>query len=273
MQVFALVGQSGSGKSHRASLLANELDIDLIVDDGLVIRDGKILAGTSAKREPSRLAAVRRAIFADASHAEKVKQCVNEIQPERLLVLGTSRTMVNRITEALDLPLPEQYIDIRDIASQDEIRRAIKIRKEQGKHVIPAPTLEVKKTFSGYLVDPLRFLLPKRTSQTDDLVIEKSVVRPTWSSLGKFFIADSVVGAIAVKSCRDVAGIARVRKVVVSSTEEGVEIDLDVWLLQGCRPFTVLETAQQQVRDMVEHCTALHVISTDVSAKRIILEA
>ena len=49
--VFALVGRSGTGKSFRAKLVAQKFGIDLIIDDGLLIRDQKIIAGRSAKRE------------------------------------------------------------------------------------------------------------------------------------------------------------------------------------------------------------------------------
>ncbi len=272
MQVFALVGQSGTGKSHHASLLSTELGTDFIIDDGLAIMEGKILAGQSSKREQSRLAAVRRAIFADPAHASEVREKVHEVAPAKVLIIGTSRAMVNKIAQALDIPEPERYVDIREVATYDEIRRALKVRKEQGKHVIPAPTLEVRRSFSGYLVDPLRFFIPKRSNQSDNLVIEKSVVRPTWSSFGKFYIADSVVGAIAVRSCREIEGMARVRKVLVESTDEGVKIDLEVAIKHGVMPFEVLGKAQKHVKKMVEHCTALNVLSVDVAARKCSVE-
>ncbi|MDP2857357.1 MAG: Asp23/Gls24 family envelope stress response protein [Bacillota bacterium] len=272
MQVFALVGQSGTGKSHHASLLANELGTDLIVDDGLAIMEGKILAGQSSKREQSRLAAVRRAIFSDPGHAAEVREKIREVSPDNVLIIGTSRAMVNRIAEALAIPEPQKYVDIREVATHDEIRRALKVRKEQGKHVIPAPTLEVRRSFSGYLVDPLRFFIPKRSNQSANLVVEKSVVRPTWSSFGRFYIADSVVGAIAVKSCREIDGMARVRKVVVESTDEGVNVDLEVAIKHGVMPFEVLGKAQKHVKKMVEYCTALNVLSVDVAARKVSLE-
>ena len=53
IQVYALVGESGTGKSFRAKLVAQKYRIDLIIDDGLVIKDDKIIAGYSAKREKS----------------------------------------------------------------------------------------------------------------------------------------------------------------------------------------------------------------------------
>ena len=41
--VFALVGESGTGKSFRAKLLAESYGIDAIIDDGLLIQNDKIL--------------------------------------------------------------------------------------------------------------------------------------------------------------------------------------------------------------------------------------
>ena len=49
--VFALVGESGTGKSFRAKLLAEKYGIEAMIDDGLLIKDDKILAGKSAKHE------------------------------------------------------------------------------------------------------------------------------------------------------------------------------------------------------------------------------
>jgi len=47
---YALVGSSGTGKSFRAKLVAQKYGIDLIIDDGLLIRGDQILAGRSAKK-------------------------------------------------------------------------------------------------------------------------------------------------------------------------------------------------------------------------------
>ena len=57
MDVIALVGPSGTGKSHRALLVANQYKADIIIDDGLLIKDGKIIAGSAAKKEKSRIMA------------------------------------------------------------------------------------------------------------------------------------------------------------------------------------------------------------------------
>lgn len=270
IQVFAFVGPSGSGKSHRASAVAYEHNVDCVIDDGLLIqvRGSKILAGSSAKREPTMVAAIRRALFADDDHAAAVKRALREANPARVLILGTSNAMVDRIAEALGLPHPDPVIHIEDIATPQEIRRARRIRRELGKHVIPAPTFEVKKSFSGYLIDPLRLFLRKKTDDDAELV-EKSVVRPTYSSLGRFFIYDRVVTAIAQRAAEEVAGVVRVVNATIETRTAGVELHLELALRYGVVIMPILQDVQARVRQQVEYMTALNVLAVDVDLRRV----
>jgi len=272
LDVVALVGPAGSGKSHRASLVSLREGCDLIIDDGLLIRESKILAGQSAKREESRLAAVRRAIFSDQEHKAEVKAAIKKAKPSRLLILGTSDDMIVRITDALDLPRPEKTIRIEDIASPAEIRLARRKRRKEGKHVIPAPTVEVKKTFSGFAVDPLRFLLKRTGDNPDPVTVEKSVVRPTFSSLGRFYIADTVVASIASHAAEEVPGVRRVTRVVIDSRREGVNIDLELTLRNGHNVWDAMRAAQSTVRQRIEQMTALNVLECNLEGKRISLD-
>lgn len=50
IKVYAFVGPSGTGKSYRAQMVANENNIHYIIDDGLFINDNEIIAGESAKK-------------------------------------------------------------------------------------------------------------------------------------------------------------------------------------------------------------------------------
>ena len=69
MEVFALVGPSGTGKSHRATIVAHQFEAQAIIDDGLLIQGNRILAGASAKRQPTRIGAIKSALFMDDKHA------------------------------------------------------------------------------------------------------------------------------------------------------------------------------------------------------------
>ncbi|MEW5817962.1 MAG: hypothetical protein AB1798_21535, partial [Spirochaetota bacterium] len=94
VQVFALVGKSGSGKSFRAKLVAQKYGIEMIIDDGLLIYKDKILAGKSAKKEKAFLAAIKIALFDDAEHRYEVRKSLEKAKFKRILILGTSDRMV-----------------------------------------------------------------------------------------------------------------------------------------------------------------------------------
>ncbi len=270
MNIHALIGPSGTGKSHRASMVAEQKNADGILDDGLLIVDGRIVAGISAKREATRVAAVKRAILSDAAHAAAVRDALHRIAPHDLLILGTSMNMVEHILMALDLSgNPVDWVRVEDVTTSEERQLARQIRRQQGRHVIPAPTMEVKKGFAGYWVDPLRFIFRGRHYQME---VEKSIVRPTYSSLGNFYIADSVVSAIASHGAGSVSGIARVVRSVVQSTSEGLSIDLDVWINTPRHIFQVLEGTQRVVYEVIEEATALNVLTVKIQARHLIWE-
>ncbi len=270
MEVTALIGPAGTGKSHRASFVARAHGLQHIIDDGLLIREGHIVAGQSAKKEESAMAAVRRAIFADPVHAAAVRSALLAECPVGVLILGTSLHMVHRIVDALDLPRPDKVIDIADIASEEEIRRARRIRRTEGKHVIPAPTLEVRKSFSGYLVDPLR-LRPRDWERSG--VVEKSTVRPTFSALGKFYVSDTVVGAIAERACLEVDGVLAAFRGRVDMESGGVRLGVDLTLQLGRNLPEVLRGVQLHAKARVEELTALNVLSLDLVARRVLAAA
>jgi uncharacterized alkaline shock family protein YloU len=272
MEVYALIGSSGTGKSHRAQIVAHEHNIDLVIDDGLLIKGSKVIAGFSAKREATKIGAVRRALFTDAEHANVVAEMILKENPQRILILGTSEAMIRRISNVLKLDEPTQIIHIEDIATPLEINQARRVRSQRGTHVIPAPTFEVKKGFSGYLLNPLQIFLKKKSDFDEAQVIEKSVVRPTYSSLGRFFIADNVITAIASKACESSEGVAKVGKVTIDTKQEGIIIQMDLNLRYGTMIQEVLVMAQRYVKEMVEHTTALNVLAVNVTARRILLE-
>lgn len=270
VEVIALVGPSGTGKSHRAMTIAQEWSCDAIVDDGLLISGSRIVAGTSAKREETKTAAIRRAIFSAPGHALEVRDGLLSLNPRRLLVLGTSTTMVERIVSRLGLPPPKEYLDIQDFATPDEIDRALWQRRQEGKHVIPAPAFEVKKTFSGYLVDPLRAFT--RSHEQRYSFPERSVVRPTYSSFGRYYIADAVVMQIAQKICDEIPGVKRVLKTLVLTVGEGTILDVELVLDYGVNVFEAMQAAQRNLKERLEFLTGIYLERVDITTKKISLE-
>ncbi|MGB4025847.1 MAG: hypothetical protein WBL52_03785 [Bacillota bacterium] len=270
IEVIALVGPSGTGKSHHAMWVAQEYGCRAIIDDGLLISGSRIVAGKSAKREETKTAAVRRAVFTSAAHALEVRAALEDLKVERVLVLGTSVSMIQRIVSRLGLSEPSLILDIRDLASEEEIREALWRRRQEGKHVIPAPAFEVKKTFSGYLVDPLKIFV--RAREKMPAVMERSVVRPTYSYFGNFYIADNVVMQMATKICYEIEGVKRVLRVLVLTTGDGAMLEVELVLKSGFPVFEVMQEVQSKLKQKLEHLTGIYLLSVDVITKKISLD-
>lgn len=275
MEVLALVGPSGTGKSHRALVVAHDNNVDAIIDDGILIMGTKIIAGKSAKREASRIQAVRRAIFMEEEHATEVYQAIHRISPNRLLILGTSENMVHKIAKALKLPAISNIIRIEDIASQAEIEKAQHCRLKEGKHIIPVPTIELKPHFSGYLIDPLDIFF-KKSKNTRRKLGEKSIVRPIFSYYGKLIISDDAISAIVNKVAID-NGIAKTKHIKITrdqdqNSEKGIAIRLEVLLHYG-EPFNELVyNTQEKIRTAIEYTTGMNVKKVDILVKRFIFD-
>ncbi len=265
MRVVAFVGPSGSGKSHRAAWVARERDIDFIIDDGLLIKNSQIIAGSSAKREATKIASVRRALFLEDTYADEIRKALKEHSPDAILILGTSDSMTEKIAERLKLPDINERINITDVASEYEINQAISTRKEQGKHVIPVPTFQIKKDFSGYILDPLQ-IFRRHSKGTFQAIGEKSVVRPTFSYMGKYSISDYALRQIVFYVISEIEGIAGIKTFSAENLSDGVIMDLGLVLYYGHVIKPLLRLVQSRVAETVERLTALNIIKLTVTA-------
>jgi len=263
MEVIAFFGPPGTGKSDRALVVAYENKASCIIDDGILIYHSRIVAGKSAKREESRLKAVRRAIFWDAEQREEVRQALEKINPKRVLILGTSDRMVETICKALGLPKPSKYIRIQDVARPDEMLKAKEARNKEGKHVIPVPTMELKPYFKGYLIDPLRFFrnrkkeMPKRFSENE----ERSVVRPVFSYYGKLSFSDRVIESLVYYAVRDMKKIriTHVRSEKSTGQMNGLILFIDVSVKPGTPQEIkeIIHTMRDRIQREIEHTTGM----------------
>ena len=76
---------------------------------------------------------------------DEVIKAIKKHKPDKMLILGTSDSMVKKIAFNLGLPEISKFIYISDIATTEEMETAKRIRVTEGKHVIPVPTFEIKK--------------------------------------------------------------------------------------------------------------------------------
>ena len=268
IKVYAFVGPSGTGKSYRAQMVANENNIHYIIDDGLLIYENNVVAGNSAKKAPTKIETVRKAIFIDEEDKKQMKAALKSYKPDAILILGTSDDMVEKITSNLGLEAPEKTIYINQVATETEMETAKRIRTSEGKHVIPVPTFEIKKDFSGYILDPLQiFKVNGRTKQP--YISEKSIIRPTFSYLGNFKISDTVFRQIAEYVAKKTEGIHRLSKMRVESTISGMIIYMEVYVVFGYNIVNVLRDFKQKTKKEIEHLTTMNVQEVSVMAKGI----
>lgn len=271
MRVVGFIGPSGTGKSHRASWVARERGIEFIIDDGLLIKGNQVIAGTSAKRESTRIGSIKRALFKEDSHAEDVVNAVKMYKPEAILILGTSEGMVDGIAKRLGFPEVSQRIYIHEVADEFEIKQALSTRREQGKHVIPVPTFEIKKDFSGYFLDPLQ-IFKRKGKGNYQLIGEKSVVRPTFSYLGRYTISDYTVYQIIEHVTSSIEGVSKISRFRAENRPDGIYIEIDLVLFYGYMIKPLLQEIQRRVKEEVERLTALNIRALNLTARSLVVE-
>lgn len=261
MYILGFIGPSGTGKSHHALVVAYEHQMECMIDDGLLIYQNRIIAGRSAKDETNRMKAVRCAIFLDPLHAKAVRQALAKIGPTRLLILGTSRHMVHRICDSLHLSRPNEFLRIEDISSETEIAKARAIRQQEGKHIIPVPTMEVRSHFRGMLLQPLKtfFYGPDKKAKA----FERSVVRPIFSYYGKLIFANTALTSLIRHAVETVAGIVKIHAVTVArreaSKQNGLVVTLGVSIHDQGNVHALMRTIKNTIQKEIEYTTGMSV--------------
>lgn len=268
IKVYAFVGPSGTGKSYRAQMVASEKDIHFIIDDGLLIKDNEIIAGASAKKAPTKIETVKHALFYAEEEKKPIEKALKKYRPDKILILGTSDGMVQKIAANLGLPEVSNTTYINEVATEEEMQTARHIRVTEGKHVIPVPTFELKKDFSGYLLDPLQIFKSKGAGQKP-YISEKTIIRPTFSYLGKFTISDTVFRQIVEYLAERMQSIYRVVRTRATSTVAGPSIYMEVIVMYGYNIQEVLKEFKEKARKEIENLTAMNVVSMDVVAKSV----
>ncbi len=270
IKVYAFVGPSGTGKSYRAQMVAGEYDIKYIIDDGILVRNNDIVAGTSAKKAPTKIETIKRALFQNEEQRKEMIKAFNKLKPKSVLILGTSDKMVKEIAQNLELPQIEKTIYITDVATEEEINNAKRVRTTEGKHVIPVPTFEIKKDFSGFLLDPLQIFKSKGSGEKP-YISEKSIIRPTFSYMGNYTISDTVFRQIIEYIASKTDSITDIIRVRVNKTENGPLIYVEAEVKYGFNLMTELKKFKEKCIREIERQTTMNVVEMKVIAKKLTL--
>lgn len=240
--------------------LAHRLNVGAIIDDGILIAQGRKLAGTSAKYERTKIQAVKRAIFYYRDHAEEVKRSLRQLMPERLLILGTSQRMIQRIVAALQLSGEIEYIPIESVKPLPAIKTAQFIRQTQGKHVIPMPRVEVEKDFLQKLIaSAQKILSPKK-----EVIGESTIVHPPFAG-GRIQIHEQVLRKIAQTACLRFPEVVRVHKMHFAIDDlPRIQVAVSLRVAYGTVLPPLLSRIQEALYDAFDFALELAPASIDI---------
>jgi ABC-type oligopeptide transport system ATPase subunit len=277
-RVFALVGESGTGKSFRAKLVAQKYGIEFIIDDGLLIKDNRILAGHSAKKEHTFLAAVKVALFDEKAHRDEVARRLQSEKKFRILVIGTSEKMVYKIAARLQLPPPSKIIKIEDIASQEDIEKAIRTRRIEGKHVIPVPSIEIKRSYPNIFYEAIRIFKKRKPSPatSNDIGIgpiptlhEKSVVRPEYSKRGKIIISEAALSQMVIHCVDEYNREIKIKKILVKDDQMGYRLVITIDVPYGIQLGGNMHEMQRYIIENIERYTGILIEEVNIIIDKI----
>ncbi|HBF8597660.1 TPA: ATP-binding protein [Clostridioides difficile] len=266
MEVYALVGSSGTGKSFKALEFAYENDIEYIIDDGILIYKNKVLAGISAKQANTTIEAVKRAIFYNLEHRQEVREAIKKENIRKILIIGTSKKMVNQIVERLSIGRVCKFINIQDISTKYEIEIAKQARKE-GNHVIPVPAVEIKSMASGLSINSLKRLF-RKGSNRNMVVLEKTIIRPTFSYIGKFYISADVIKQIIEYEVYNFGSIDRINEINIENCNNFMNIFVSI-NINDLETIKKIEDIQQTIKKSIEKMTLVNVQKIDINIHKI----
>ncbi len=195
IRVYALVGAAGTGKSFRSHLIADKYAIPLIIDDGVLIKNMKIIAGSSAKFEDHLFDAIRRSLFEDDEHKNEMIEALRREDFSKILILGTSVRMIDKITTKLCLPSYFKIIYITDISTKQEMEKA-KVSRQMGEHVVPAAAFEITSVKPNLFLDSIRVFFKSKWVFSKKKNYVRSVVKPHFHEEGVLSVSKNAVRQI-----------------------------------------------------------------------------
>ncbi|NLJ38929.1 MAG: hypothetical protein GX432_09230 [Candidatus Atribacteria bacterium] len=265
MEVYALIGPTGTGKSYRAPHIAQRYGIDCIIDDGLLISHGSIIAGKSSKAEVSKIKAAKIAVFYFTDHRQQIIEALKKIHPPKIMVLGISLAMVEKICERLQLPYPAEVVMIEDIASPEEIENALQARIGEGKHTIPVPLVELKRNLWGNIVDTI----PVKVWGWFYSSREKTVVRPPFSYLGKLIVSESALRSIILVLLTNLPWIEKINDIFLHKVESHVNVRIGCVFKNYSQLIQICVFIQRYLKVKVEHLSGVELIEVNIDIDQI----
>ena len=169
--------------------------------------------------------------------------------------------MVMKIAMLLQLPQPSKIINIKDIDTEEEIQKAIKSRQVEGKHVIPVPSIEVKKSYPQIFSNSFReFLAPTKSSRkpkNGEKMIEKSVVKPEFSKKGRIEISEAALTQMVMHCVNQSEPDIIIKKISIKTDAHGYKVVITIDVPFGTQLTGKIHKLQSYIIDQIESFTGI----------------
>ena len=282
MKVASFTGKSGTGKSFQATALAQSRGFDAIIDDGLLIYKGRIVAGSSAKKCASKAAAMRTALFNYEDHREAVREAIQQYDPEALMIIGTSDRMTDIVADQLGIGPIGERIYIEDVTTEEEREIARHFRQDEGEHVIPAPVGQLRRDFAGYFMDPIKHFIdrakgnavhPGARREDDEGPNDRTVVRPTFSYSGSVTISEQEIRDIVRIAAEKYESHLAVVDRMNNGKQTNMSVTIDVMAIRDPAAVDMCIALQKDVFEALAEMTAFTIESVNVRIRDIVRDA
>ena len=161
--------------------------------------------------------------------------------------------MINKIIARLELPPVTRVFHIEEIATQEEIETAMRIRFTEGKHVIPVPSIEITRSYPQIVYDSIKVFFGKKNPFKKEQGFEKTIVRPEFSRPDKDSLNEVTLNQM-VKHCIDEYDkVIKVKKVRLIQNK-GASYNLNITLQVPLRHYIgqSMSELQSYIADCIE---------------------
>ena len=182
--------------------------------------------------------------------------------------------MAGKIATRLQIPLPSKIIKIEDIANREEIEKAIRSRQIEGKHVIPVPAIEVKKSYSQIFHDSLRDIANKsklKFLKKETSVMEKSIVTPEFSKKGRIDISEAALSQMAMHCINEFSQEIRIKKLSIKIDSRGYRLIITIDVPFGRQLTGEIHSLQQYIIENIEKYTGILIEEVSIIIDKITL--
>ena len=153
-------------------------------------------------------------------------------------------------------------------------QQALNTRKRsEGKHVIPVAYLEFKKKTSPALcLRPLEYFKDAMVFGDYESLGEKSVVRPTFSYLGKYTISDYTIYQLVEHVVLKQEGVCKDRKIQSRKKRERDPLEIELTLYYGYNIPDLFKHLRSHITAEIERITSLNIDAMVLIAKSLIVK-